>query len=156
MNHFVNRIVQLAVGLLAVLLVLMGLALLLGRGDDPYQALTAYTSYAPGNPVPDHVTCRWIWEYSGDYGEMCPLNDVSYCQQGYVIVRNNTITYLRLYECSLPAAYLVAGFGRFQRAASYRRRVILAWDDLVAQGRRVAWFTLMQPITSLGWWQERP
>ena len=156
MSGLVNRTVHLAAGIVAVLLVLVGVLLLVGRGDDPYETLATYVQYMPGNPVPAHVTCRWTWDYPGDSGEMCTFDALPRCQRGYLIVRDGTITYLRLYDCDLAAADLVAPYGRAERVRFYRRGVLLAWDGILAHGRRVGWLTLMQPVTSVGWWRERP
>jgi hypothetical protein len=155
-SGLVNQTVHLAAGLLAGLLLLIGAALFVRQGDDPYQVLAAVAQYAPGNPVPAHVTCRWAWEYPGDSGEMCPFDALPHCQRGYLIVRDNHITYLRLYDCDLTAADLVAQYGRAQQVRLYRHRVLLVWNEVQAHGRRVGWFTLMQPISSVGWWQQRP
>ncbi len=145
-------IVRLTGAVLALLLVLSLIALLSGRGEDPYAALAAYARYRPGRAVPSHRGCQPLYDYPSAYGQMCVLPAVPYCQRGYLVAEGGVIGYLRLVGCDFPAAYLLAQHGRPQRIALYRRVVMLVWDDLSAHGRRSGWFTPMQPVSSVGWW----
>lgn len=146
-------IVRLVGAFLGILLVLIGLALLCGRGEDPYQALAVYAPYLPGSAVPGDVPCRSMSEYLSGYGETCTLETVPYCQRGYLIVRQQVIAYIRLIGCEFPAAYLIAHYGRPERITHYRRIVMLVWGGMSAQLRRTGWFNTMQWVSSIGWWQ---
>jgi hypothetical protein len=145
-------IIRLAVPLLGVLLVLIGLALLSGYGENPEEALAAYGPYLPGSPLPSDVTCRTLSDYPGAYGDVCTVSTVPYCQRGYLIVQGGLITYTRWIGCDLPAAYLMAQYGRPERITHFRRVVMLLWEGMSAQVRRTGWFTPMQAVSSVGWW----
>lgn len=135
-----------------MVLALVVVALLQGRGEDPSQALAAYARYRPGSPVPGDASCHTFYEYPGAYGDMCTLDAVPYCQRGYLVVRAGVITYTRLTGCDFPAAFLFAQHGRPARITRYRRVVMLIWEGISAQVRHTGWFTSMQCVNSVGWW----
>jgi hypothetical protein len=149
-------IVRLAASLLFTLLMLTGLAMLGGRGDNPYEALAGYARYLPGRVVPDDVSCRSFNEYPGSYGNVCTLERVPHCERGYLIARQRVITYTRFTGCQFPAAYLIAEHGRPHRIARYRRVVMLLWEGMSAQVRSTGWFHSLQTVSSVGWWQSNP
>jgi hypothetical protein len=142
--------------LVFTLLTLTGLALLTGRGDDPYEALAGYVRYLPGRAVPDDISCRSFSEYPGASGDVCSLERVPYCERGYLIARQRVITYTRLIGCQFPAAYLIAENGRPIRVARYRRVVMLLWEGMSAQVGSTGWFHSRQIVSSVGWWQTNP
>lgn len=123
-----------------------------GQGEDPSQALAAYARYLPGSPVPGDASCHTFYEYPGAYGDMCMVEAVPHCQQGYLVVREGVITYARLTGCDFPAALLFARHGRPQRLTRYRRVMMLIWPGMSAQVRHPGWFTAMQRVNSVGWW----
>lgn len=143
---------RLTAAALVILLILLGGARLNGRGEDPAQALAAYARYLPGHPVPGDVSCHWLAEYPGAYGEMCTVAGAPYCQRGYLVVQEAVITDFRLTGCEFPAAYLIAQHGHPERVARYRRVVILIWTGMSAQVRHTGWFNPMQQVSSVGWW----
>ncbi len=145
-------IVRLAAAACFVLLALIVVTRLLGRGEDPLLTLAAYARYRPGNPAPSSTSCHTFYEYPSAYGEMCTVEAAPYCQRGYLMVREGVITYFRLTGCDFPAAYLFAQHGRPERITRYRRVVMLIWDGISAQVRPTGWFTSMQRVNSVGWW----
>lgn len=145
-------IVRVAGTLLGVLLVLSGLALMSGSGEDPYQALAVYVPYLPGSVLPGDVACRALSDYPGAYGQLCTVENVPYCQRGYLVAEGGVVTYTRWIGCDFPAAYLIAQHGHPQRIRHYRRVVMLVWEGMSAQVRRTGWFTPMQTVSSVGWW----
>jgi hypothetical protein len=144
-------ILRATVPLLGVLLVLIGLAVLSGRGEDPAEALLAYVPYLPDSVIPSDLACHSMSEYPGAYGEICTLEAVPYCQRGYLVVQDSVITYTRWIGCDFPAAYLMAQYGRPTRITHFRRVVMLLWDGFSAQIRRTGWFASMQAVSSAGW-----
>jgi len=133
-------------------LALLTAALVSGRGEDPYQAFQDYVPYTPGNPVPADLECAYVWEYPGWSGDVCPLGVTRYCDDGYVLVRDDTIIYTRLYNCELPVAYLIAHYGRYDRIARLRRFAVLVWDKVSAQGNHLGQFSDMSNVASVSWW----
>lgn len=162
------RIVRLTAALVAAALMLILLVAFGRRGENPERALDGFRRYLPGNTVPRDVVCRSLNEYHGASGEVCTLDftprsgarsasptaiTVPSCQRGYLIARAGGITYLRLIGCNFPAAHLIAAYGRPQRITRFRRVVLLVWDGMSAQLRNTGWFNMMQPVSSVGWWQ---
>ena len=123
-----------------------------GHGENPDEALAIYARFMPGSAVPGDVSCRSLNEYPGAYGEICTLDAIPFCRQGFLVAREGVITYTRLIGCDFPAAYLIARYGRPKRIAYFRRVVMLVWDELSAQLRRTGWFQPMQRVPSVGWW----
>jgi hypothetical protein len=67
-------------------------------------------------------------------------------------VRQETIVYTKLATCELPAAYLLALYGRYEYVAPLRLSTILIWDSMIASGGRRGLFTTMDTIESLYRW----